>query len=163
VRIGLALHGVVPGNTAGPPLTPILSLKARLARVSSVAAGEGVSYGLTWRAQRPSRVGLVPIGYADGWHRNLGNRGTVLVRGRSCAMIGRVCMDQFLADVTDVPGAREGDEAVLIGEQGGERISATDVAALAETIPWDVLASLQARVPRLYHRDGRVEHIEPPP
>jgi alanine racemase len=163
VRIGLALHGVLPANTGGPPLTPILSLKARVARVSAVEEGEGVSYGLTWKAERPSRVALVPVGYADGWRRNLGNRGVVLVRGRRCPIVGRVCMDQFLADVTAMPGASEGDEAVLIGQQGGERISAAEVAALAETIPWDVMASLQARLPRLFHRGGRVEHIQPPP
>lgn len=163
VRIGLALHGVLPENTGGPPLTPILALKARLARVANVDEDEGVSYGLTWKAARRSRVGLVPVGYADGWRRNLGNRGAVLVRGQRCPIVGRVCMDQFLVDVTDVPGVQGGDETVLIGAQGGERVSATDVAALAETIPWDVLASLQARLPRLYHRSGRVEHIQPSP
>jgi alanine racemase len=163
VRVGLALHGVLPDNTSGPPLTPILSLRARLARVSDVAPGEGVSYGLTWRAERPSRVGLVPVGYADGWRRALGNRGEVLVRGRRCRMVGRVCMDQFIVDVTDVPGAAAGDEATLIGHQERERISVSDVAMLAETIAWDVMASLQARLPRLYHRGGRVEHLQPPP
>jgi alanine racemase len=156
VRLGLALHGLLPANTQGPGVKPILSLKARLARVSGVAAGEGVSYGLTWRAARPSRVGLVPVGYADGWRRSLGNRGSVLVRGQRCPVVGRVCMDQFVVDVTDVPGAASGDEAVLIGSQAGDRITADEVAALAETIPWDVFASLQARLPRLYHRGGQV-------
>src|SRR6185312_8752494 len=109
VRIGLALHGIVPANSPDPGLRPVLSLKARLARVADVAPGEGVSYGLTWRAERQSRVGLVPVGYADGWRRSLGNTGEVVVRGRRCPMVGRVCMDQFLVDVTDVPGASEGD------------------------------------------------------
>ena len=159
VRVGLAIHGLFPANTSGPDLRPVLSLKAHLARVAEVAPGEGVSYGLTWRAQRQSKVGLVPVGYADGWHRALGNAGYVLVGGQRCPMVGRVCMDQFLVDVTDVPGAKEGDEAVLIGTQGAERISTDDVAARAGTISWDVLASLQARLPRLYHRSGVVERI----
>ena len=137
----------------------MLSLKARLARVADVAPGEGVSYGLTWRAERPSRVGLVPVGYADGWRRSLGNAGSVLVRGRRCPMVGRVCMDQFLVDVTDIAGAAEGDEAVLIGHQGAETIGVDEVADLAETIGWDVMASLQSRLPRLYVRGGFVERV----
>ncbi len=159
VRVGLALHGVLPANSPDPGLRPILALKARLARVSDVAPGDGVSYGLTWRAERPTRVGLVPVGYADGWRRSLGNRGRVLVGGRSCAMVGRVCMDQFLVDVTDVPGAAEGDEVVLLGQQDGERITVDEVAQLEETITWEVLASLQARLPRVFHRGGLVERV----
>jgi len=159
VRLGLSLHGVLPPNSPGPELRPVLSLKARLARVSDISPGEGVSYGLAWRAERPSRVALVPVGYADGWRRSLGNTGSVLVRGRRCPITGRVAMDQFVVDVTDIDGCAEGDEAVLIGEQGGERITADDVATLAETISWDILASLQARLPRLYHRGGVVERI----
>lgn len=159
VRLGLALHGVVPENTPHPDVQPVLSLKARLARVTDVAPGEGVSYGLTWRAARPSRAGLVPVGYADGWRRSLGNRGEVLVGGRRCAMVGRVCMDQFVCDVTDVPGATVGDEVVLLGCQGRERLTAAEVARAADTIPWDVLASLQARLPRLFVRDGVVQRV----
>lgn len=161
VRIGLALHGVMPDNTTGPAVRPILSLRARVARVVDVAPGEGVSYGLTWRATVPSRVALVPIGYADGWHRDLGNAGEVLFRGERCPMVGRVCMDQFLADVTGVAGAKEGDVVTLIGSDGRERLSANEVAGTAGTIAWDVLASLQARIPRFYHRKGAVEAIAP--
>jgi alanine racemase len=160
-RIGLALHGVMPANTDGPPVRPILALKARVARVVDVAPGEGVSYGLTWRATVPSRVALVPVGYADGWHRDLGNAGEVLLRGVRCPMVGRVCMDQFLADVTRVGGVTEGDVVTLIGSDGRERLSANDVAGKAGTIAWDVLASLQARIPRFYHRGGAVEAIAP--
>ncbi|MGE5596726.1 MAG: alanine racemase [Hyphomicrobiales bacterium] len=159
VRIGLAMHGVLPDNTPGPELRPLLSLKARVARVVDVAVGEGVSYGLTWRASRPSRVALVPVGYADGLPRGLSNRGEVLIAGRRCPMVGRVCMDQFLADVTDLDGVREGDEVVLLGEQAGARIGPDEVARLVGTISWDILASLQARLPRLFHRRGIVESI----
>lgn len=161
VRVGLALHGVMPPNTPGPPVTPILALRARVARVAEVGEGEGVSYGLTWKASRASKVALIPVGYADGWRRNLGNRGTVLIRGQRCPIVGRVCMDQFLVDVTDTPGVEEGDIATLIGSDGGESITASEVALAAETISWDVLASLQARLPRFYHRGGAVEAIAP--
>ncbi len=159
VRLGLALHGILPENTPALPLQPILSLKARVARIVDVPEGEGVSYGLTWHADRPSRAALIPVGYADGWRRSLGNAGEVLIGGRRCPMIGRVCMDQFLVDVTDLPNAAVGDEAVLLGSQGSERISAEFVAARTGTIPWEVFAALQARLPRIFHRDGRVETI----
>jgi alanine racemase len=159
VRCGLALYGVVPPATADPGLVPALSLTARLARVSTIEPGEGVSYGLTWRAERPGRIALVPVGYADGWFRHLSGRGAVLVGGRRCPILGRVAMDQFIVDVTGVPGAAEGDEAVLIGRQGSDAITADEVATLAGTISWDVLASLQARLPRLYHRGGLVQRI----
>ena len=156
VRTGLALHGVLPANSPDPGLRPVLSLRARLARVAEVEAGEGVSYGLTWRAERPSRVGLAPVGYADGWRRALGNAGSVLLNAARCPMVGRVCMDQFLIDVTDQPSAVEGTVVTLLGADGEARITADEVAAEAGTISWDVLASLQARLPRLYLRDGIV-------
>jgi alanine racemase len=129
---------------------------ARLARVFAIGAGEGVSYGLTWRAARPSRIGLVPVGYADGWRRSLGNAGQVLAGGHRCPIVGRVCMDQFLIDITDVPGLGPGSEVVLLGTQDGACITADEVAAAAGTIPWDIVASLQARLPRVYHRAGIV-------
>jgi alanine racemase len=159
VRLGLALHGVLPENTPDTPLKPILSVRARVARVVDVAPGEGVSYGLTWRAGKSSRVALIPVGYADGWRRSLGNTGAVLIAGQRCPMVGRVCMDQFLVDVTALPGVAVGDECVLLGKQGADEITATEVAKLAHTIPWDVFASLQARLPRVYHRGGVVETL----
>jgi alanine racemase len=159
VRVGLALHGAQPDNTPGAGLTPILALKARVARVTEIAPGEGVSYGLRWRASRPSRVALVPVGYGDGWRRSLGNRGEVLIGGKRRPMVGTLCMDQFLADVTDLPPVAEGDEVVLLGQQASETITASEIAALTGTIAWDVFASLQARLPRIYHRGGRVERV----
>lgn len=160
VRIGLALHGVPPPNTPDPGLLPTLSVKARVARIVEVDTGEGVAYGLTWQAPRPSRLALVPVGYADGWRRALGNRGEVLIGNERCPMRGRVMMDQFLADVTDVATpVAEGDEVVLLGEQGNERIPADEVAALEETISWEVLAALTGRLPRIYTRGGDVVAI----
>ncbi|MCY3506251.1 MAG: alanine racemase [Chloroflexi bacterium] len=157
VRTGLGLYGALPDHTPNPGLQRVLSMKARLARVFDVSPGEGVSYGLTWVAERQSRVALVPIGYADGYHRALSNRGHVLAGGRRCPIVGRICMDQFLIDVTGVPGVSEGDEAVLIGEQGGETITAAEVAGHIDTINYEVLAGLNRRLPRLGHRKGIVE------
>lgn len=157
VRTGIGIYGGLPDHTPNPGLQPVLSMKARLARVFDVAPGEGVSYGLTWRAERQSRVALIAVGYADGYNRGLSNRGQVLVRGRRCPVVGRVCMDNFLVDVTDVPGAAAGDETVLIGEQGSETISAREVAAAIDTINYEVLAGLNRRLPRLGHRQGIVE------
>ena len=163
VRIGLAIHGILPPNTGGPALRPILSLRARIARIVDVAPGEGASYGLTWRASQPASLALIPVGYADGWRRGLGNAGHVLIAGQPCPMAGRVCMDQFLADVTAVsPAPAEGDVATLLGSDGPASISAAEVAARADTIAWDIIASLQGRLPRLYHRAGAIEHISPP-
>jgi alanine racemase len=156
VRVGLALHGIQPENTPAAGLRPILSVRARVARLVDVAAGEGASYGLTWRAAERSRLALIPVGYADGWRRSLGNNGSVLIGGRRCRMVGRVCMDQFLADVTGLPDVAVGDEAVLLGSQGCETITAEEVARLTGTIPWETFAALQARLPRIYHRDGVV-------
>lgn len=162
VRVGLALHGVLPPNTHGPALRPVLSLRARLARVSDVAPGEGVSYGLRWKAQRPSTVALVPVGYADGWRRSLGGQGEVLIRGHRYPMVGTVCMDQFMVDVTGGPALAEGDIATLIGADASDRITASEVAERAGTIAWDILSTLSGRLTRIYHRNGHVEHIAPP-
>jgi alanine racemase len=157
VRTGLSLYGLCPPNTPDPGLAPLLSLKARLARVHALAAGDAVSYGQTWRASRDSVVGLVPVGYADGWRRSLSNRGHALVAGQRCPIIGRVCMDQLLVDLTGLPApVREGEEVVLLGRQGDECISAEEVADLTETITWEVVSALLPRIPRIYHRDSCV-------
>lgn len=160
VRTGLSLYGLLPDNTPDPGVVPVMSLKARLARVHRLAAGEGVSYGRTWCAVRDSVVGLVPVGYADGWRRSLGNRGEVLVAGQRCPIVGRVCMDQLLVDLTSLNTLPvEGDEVVLMGEQGGARITAEEIAALTGTITWEVVSSLLPRIPRVYHRAGHVTSI----
>ena len=136
--------------------------RGELARVSDVAAGEGVSYGLRWKAARPSRVALVPVGYADGWRRNLSGTGEVLLRGRRYPMVGTVCMDQFIVDVTEGPAFAEGDIATLIGSDGDDQLTAWDVAEGAGTIAWDVLSSLGGGLTRVYHRAGHVEQVAPP-
>jgi Alr-MurF fusion protein len=154
VRAGIALYGLRPGPDAPLPegFRPALALKTQLAQVHDLQAGEPVSYGGTWVAPRPSRIGVLPIGYADGFRRGPQTWGEVLLRGRRAPLVGRVCMDMSMVDVTDVPGARVGDEVVLIGSQEGEQghaeITADEVAAHLGTISYEVVSQILARVPR---------------
>ncbi len=150
VRTGIALYGLHPSAAVPcpPEFQPALALKTQLAQIHELPAGEPVSYGAAWVTPRPSRIGVLPIGYADGVRRGPSTWGEVLVRGRRAPIVGRVCMDMCMVDVTDVPGARAGDEVVLIGEQGGERITAEDVAARLGTINYEVVSQILARVPR---------------
>jgi alanine racemase len=158
VRPGLGVYGLYPSGEVRRDLglAPALSLKSRIVRLTALAPGDCVSYGRTWRAPRPSLIGLVMCGYADGLPRSLSSRGNVLVRGRRAPIVGRVCMDMCMVDVTDVPDVAADDEVVLIGCQGEEEITADEVAALAGTISYEILCSISARVPRLYLRAGEV-------
>jgi alanine racemase len=137
-------------------LQPALALRSRLARVATIESGLSVGYGRTWVARRRSRIGLVMAGYADGIRRSLSNRGVALVRGRRVPFIGRVAMDMLIVDVTDVPDAEIDDEVTLIGRQSNEDVSADEMAALAGTISYEVLAGIMARVPRLFSQNGRL-------
>lgn len=158
VRTGLAMYGYRPAPWCGTDadLRPVMSLRARVARVLEVDRGATVGYGRTWAAARPSRIALVMCGYADGYRRGLGNRAHLLVRGRRAPVVGRVAMDMCMADVTAVPGAEAGDVATLLGRDGEERVDADELAALADTISWEILAGVTARVPRLYLQGGAV-------
>jgi alanine racemase len=159
VRPGLVLYGMPPDGFPVAPraaaavagLRPAMTLKVRPLRVSPLAAGEPLGYGGVWRAERPSVVATLPVGYGDGWARAYGGRTQALVRGRRVPLVGSVAMDAVMADVTDVPGVTTQDEFVLLGEQGGERITAADLALVRTTISWEVLASMSARVARVYH------------
>ncbi len=157
VRAGLAVYGYepAPGVAAGIELRRALQLKSRVARVVEVETGATVGYGRTWTATRPSAIALIMCGYADGYRRALSNRAHVLIGGRRAPIAGRIAMDMCMADVTDIPGVAPDDEAVIIGEQGAERIDADELAALADTISWEILAGISARVPRIYLRGGR--------
>lgn len=143
IRPGLAAYGLYPG------FDPVLSLKSKIIFLKTVARGTPVSYGATWRAKRLTRVATLPIGYGDGYSRALSNRAEVLVGGRRCPVIGRVTMDQTMVDVTDAPQARVGEDAVLIGAQGRERIGAGELAGLCGTIPYETATALSSRVPRV--------------
>lgn len=161
VRAGIALYGYHPAPDCGAEteLRPVMTLKSRIARVIDVEAGATVGYGRTWTAARPSRIALVMCGYADGYRRALSNRASVLVRGVRAPIAGRIAMDMCMADVTDVPGVAPDDEVVIMGAQGGASVDADELAALADTISWEILAGVPARVPRLYLSGGRVAAV----
>jgi len=153
VRCGIAMYGVAPApSLAGRvDLRPALSLRSEVSFVKRVGEGEGVSYGHRWRAPSDRFVATVPIGYADGVRRDLGLRGgRVLIGGERRPIVGAVTMDQLLVDLGDDGSVAAGDEVVLIGEQGGDAISANEVAGLLDTIGYEVLCAISARVPRTY-------------
>jgi alanine racemase len=150
VRCGIALYGYVSAGVEGEAeLRPAMSLRARVTQVKTLRRGRSAGYGRTWVAERETRVAAIAAGYADGVHRAQSNRGSVLVGGRRCPIIGRVSMDQLTADVSAVEGVRAGDEAVIFGRQGDAWLGADEVGAAAGTISYEVLAGLSGRVPRL--------------
>ncbi len=153
VRIGIALYGIppAPGLDGAVDLRAAMSLKATVSMVKQVAAGERISYGLRYRFERDSIVATVPIGYADGVRRRLGATGAeVLIRGRRRPIAGTVTMDQLTVDCGDDDTVRPGDEVVLIGEQGRERITAGDWAGQLDTVGYEIVCGIGPRVPRRY-------------
>jgi len=153
VRPGLMLYGIYPspGMASRVALKPVLSWKSRILQLKAAAKGSSISYGQTFVTRRKSLIATLPVGYADGYPRLLSNRGAVLVRGKRAPIVGRVCMDLTMIDVTDIRGVRQGDEVVLLGCQGREKISADEMALWAGTISYEILTSISARVPRIYH------------
>jgi alanine racemase len=161
VRIGIAMYGLRPSSEveSSIPLKPALSLKSHIARLRTLSGGSSVGYGRTFVAQGPTQVALIPIGYGDGYHRALSNKGIALIGGQRVPVIGRVSMDQITVDATGISDIDEGDEAVLIGSQGGEHITAEEIAGLAGTINYEVTTSLLPRVPRIYLRGGEIVEV----
>jgi alanine racemase len=151
VRVGVAMYGIAPGpDLAGrTQLRPAMSLRSRVSHVQRLPAGEGISYGHTYRLPHDSAIATVPIGYADGYLRALSNRGYVLIGGRRHPVVGNVTMDQLMVDVGDDP-IRIGDEVVLFGRQGDEEIRAEEVAGWAGTIGYEIVCAVSERVPREY-------------
>jgi len=133
-----------------------MSLHARPLRVADVETGDGVGYGARWRAERPSRIATLPVGYGDGWTYVSAGRTSALVRGRRVPLVGSVAMDAIAADVTDVPGVGPEDEFVLLGSQGPEQITALELARERTTIPWEIVTAMAWRLPRVYDAGGEV-------
>ena len=151
VRAGLMLYGVSPLPALQNQLRPALALKTRIVLVRNLPAGHSISYGRTFTTRRPTRVATLAIGYADGLPRAVSNRdAAALIGGRRCPILGRITMDLTMADVTDLRAAAVGDEAVLIGRQGEEEISAREVADRASTIAWEIFTGIGSRVARVY-------------
>ncbi|NLH01858.1 MAG: alanine racemase [Clostridiales bacterium] len=151
VRPGIALYGLYPGAEKGDiSLTHVMELKSRIAAVTEHEAGDCISYGCTFKADRKMRVAVLPIGYADGLHRVLSGKIDVLIHGRRCRQIGRICMDMCMVDVTDVPDVKPGDVATIFGHDGNEIISANELAEKAGTISYEIVCAVSQRVPRVY-------------
>ena len=158
IRPGVSLYGLhtAPHLEGALTLRPALEWRSRVQRVAAVPKGTGVSYGLEYRLPRDGRVATIPVGYGDGLPRALGRRGRLLIGGRSLPFAGRVCMDLVMLDVTELPATREGDEVVVIGAQGTARQTADDLAMAVGTISYEIVVGIRRRVPRRYHRGGRV-------
>jgi len=152
VRPGIMLYGyhTLPPSIPAPDLRPVLSLQSTVVQLRNIPRGGTVSYNRTFVAERPTRIAVLPIGYADGYSRRLSHRGSVLIHGRRAPIIGLVCMDMIMIDVTDLPPVQVGETVTLIGHQGEESIWADEVSNWMGTIPYEVLCGIGPRVPRIY-------------
>jgi alanine racemase len=152
VRPGIMLYGSYPSAEMKSQieLKPVLSWKTRVLQLKKVPTGTSISYGQTFVTQRESLIATLPVGYADGYQRLLSNRGAVLINGERAPVAGRVCMDLTMVDVTDIANVQQGDEVVLLGRQAAAEITADEMAAWANTISYEILTSISARVPRIH-------------
>lgn len=162
IRPGIGIYGLPPSDEYPPAfeLRPVLSLKSQISRIRQLPAGTSISYGCTYITPEDMPVGLVTIGYGDGLHRLLSNRGSVLVGGRRAPILGRVAMDNIIVDLRGIPDVQMNDEVVIIGRQGDETISADEVARQVETINYEVTTSLLPRVERVFLGSGSVVAVE---
>lgn len=164
-RAGIILYGLMPNaELAVPiPIRPVLSFCSRISHVKSITTGDCVSYGRTFRSDRPRRIATVTIGYADGYPRALSSQGEMLVRGVRCPIAGRVCMDQTMIDITDLPeeirdDIRPGEIVTLIGQDGDEIITADEIAGLCGTIGYEIVCGISKRIPRIFKENSRIIH-----
>ncbi len=159
VRAGITLYGLSPSEEVTREilsLRPVLSLKSRLVYVKEIEAGTPVSYGGTFVAKERMRIATVPVGYGDGYPRSLSGKGSVLIRGKRASILGRICMDQFMVDVSAIPGVTEGDEVTLIGADGREEITMEELGALSGRFNYELACDLGKRIPRVYLKDGEI-------
>lgn len=162
IRLGISLYGQYPSDymqETGIKLFPAFQWKARLSHVKHVPAGTKISYGATFSTEKESIIGTVPIGYADGYNRLLSNKGYVLVKGKRIPIVGRVCMDQFMVDVTDLEGVQPGDEVVLIGKQGDSEITIDEMASWLNTINYEITCMVSKRITRVYYENEKIVSI----
>ena len=159
VRCGITLYGIYPSDEVDREkldIRPVMSLKATVTYVKEIGPGDEVSYGGTFRADRIMRVATIPAGYGDGYPRLLSSRGYVLIAGKKAPILGRVCMDQFMVDVTDIPEAETGSVATLLGKDGDAEITADELGSLSGRFPYEFVCCIGKRVPRVYYRNGEI-------
>lgn len=158
VRAGITIYGIYPSSEVERDivkLTPVMELKSHVTYVKDVPEGAAISYGGTYVADKKRRVATIPVGYADGYPRQLSNKGWVLIRGKKAPILGRVCMDQFMVDVTDIPEVKAGDEVTLMGRDGEEFISVETLGDLSGRFSYEFVCGISKRVPRVYIKDGK--------
>lgn len=159
VRAGISVYGLYPSeevNMQNVKLRPAMVLKSHIAFVKEIEAGVPISYGGTFVSKEKMKIATIPVGYADGYPRNLSNLGYVLIRGKKAPIVGRVCMDQFMVDVTHIEGASFGDKVTLIGSDGNETIAVEDLSALSGRFNYEFICDLGKRIPRVYVKNGAV-------
>lgn len=157
VRAGITLYGLWPSDEVSRdivPLKPALTLKSHIVYIKEVDEGVAISYGGTYVTPKKMRVATIPVGYGDGYPRGLSNKGYVLIRGKKAPILGRVCMDQFMVSVEDIPNAQEGDEVTLIGADGAEQITMEELGKLSGRFNYELACDLGKRIPRVYMKDG---------
>ena len=156
VRLGISIYGMYPSEDIGKDmieLEPAMEIISQISYVKKLPAGSLISYGGTYETKRDSIIATVPVGYADGYPRALSNIGRVLINGRKAPIAGRICMDQFMIDVTDIPDVKKGDKVVLLGKSGNEKISAEELSAPAGSFNYEFVCGVGKRVPRKYIRE----------
>ena len=160
VRAGIAIYGLYPSeevNKEAVQLKPALSLKSHIAFVKDIPAGTPVSYGGDFVSQHPMRIATIPIGYGDGYPRSLSDNGYVLIRGKKAPIIGRICMDQFMVDVSEIPDAKFGDKVTLIGRDQEEYLPVETLSELSGRFNYEFVCDLGKRIPRVYMQNGKIE------
>ena len=161
VRSGIVTYGMYPSDEVNPgnlPLTPALTWHSRVTHVKLLPAGREISYGGTYVTSRPTMVATVPVGYADGYRRSLSGKFYVLIRGKRAPILGRVCMDQMMVDVTEIPGVQLNDRVVLVGTDGEETITMEEIAQAADSFNYEMVCGISRRVPRFYYSEGVMVH-----
>lgn len=159
VRAGISVYGLYPSEEVSKEnlqLKPAMTLKSHVAFVKEVDAGTPISYGGTFVSEKKMRIATIPVGYADGYPRNLSNNGFVLVRGKKAPIVGRICMDQFMVDVTDIEGVNFGDKVTLIGTDGNECITVEMLSELSGRFNYEFICDLGKRIPRVYVKNGKI-------
>ena len=159
VRAGISIYGMYPSeevNKLAAPIVPVMSLKSHIVYIKELQPGSQISYGGTFVVEHPMKVATIPVGYGDGYPRSLSGRGRVLIRGCEAPILGRVCMDQFMVDVTDIPNVKEGDMVTLIGSDGGYEITMEELAEKSGRFHYELACDIGKRVPRRFWKDGKI-------